>query len=84
MNSKTRLLKKEVIGFDSSDVEDCTTTEEYEDVPVIDEIEEYVREEVGLWLANHGSKLFSLETSKFLATEAKKKPTFQVGRPCKK
>ncbi len=82
MNSKTRLLKKEVIGFDSSDVEDATTTEEF---PVEDDdIEACVKEEVQLWLANHGAKLFSLESSKFLAIEAKRKPSFQVGRPSKK
>jgi len=85
MNSKTRLSKKDEIGFDSSDVEDATTTEEFEDACQKEEIEQYVREEVHCWLAIHGSKLFSLETSKFLAKTAApyKNPQFQVGRPKK-
>ncbi len=82
MNHKTRKLKNEHIGFDTSD--DCTTTEEFEEGDVVDdEIEACVKEEIQLWLANHGSKLFSLESSKFLAVEAKKKPSFQNGRPKK-
>lgn len=81
MNQNSKKLLKENSAIDTSDA-DCTTTEE--DLPFDDEIETYVREETGLWLANHGSKLFSLETSKFLAVESKKKPSFQSGRPSKK
>lgn len=32
-----------------------------------------VREETKEWLAMHGAKLFALESSKFLATESKRK-----------
>ncbi len=86
MNQNSRKLLKENIGFDSSDADCTTTTEEMEPLEegMSDEIEAYVKEEVGLWLANHGSKLFQLESSKFLALEFKKKPSFQVGRPSKK
>lgn len=38
-----------------------------------EEFELIVRTETKEWLALHGTKLFALETSKFLATEAKKK-----------
>lgn len=35
-------------------------------------LEDVVREEVQEWLAIHGSKLFALETSKYLATAHKR------------
>lgn len=36
-------------------------------------LEDVVREEVQEWLALHASKLFALETSKYLATQSKRK-----------
>ncbi len=66
----------------------CSTTEEFSEVSMEgEEIEALMKEEIGLWLANHGSKLFSLECSKFFAKEEekkKRKPHFQQGRPSNK
>lgn len=51
-----------------------SSTEEMEsDNYAREEFELIVRTETKDWLALHGTKLFSLETSKFLASEAKKK-----------
>ncbi len=69
MNFNTKHLMAE-IGF-SGESNDCSTTEEMEETQ--DQIEAYMKDEIALWLANHGSKLFSLECSKFLASENKKK-----------
>jgi len=53
---------------------DTSTTEEYMSDNEMDPgIEALVRDEVQLWLASHGTKLFGLETSKFLANESKRK-----------
>lgn len=50
------------------------STSSTEEMETQDELwEELVREEVKDWLAMHGAKLFALEASKHLATEAKKK-----------
>lgn len=51
-----------------------SSTEEYMSSEGLDSgIEGCVRDEVQLWLASHGTKLFALETSKFLAAESKRK-----------
>jgi len=51
-----------------------SSTEEYMYEDGMDTgIEGAVRDEVQLWLASHGTKLFALETSKFLAAESKRK-----------
>lgn len=38
-----------------------------------EEWEELVKEQTANWLATHGTKLFALEASKFLAAQEKKK-----------
>lgn len=43
-----------------------------ESVSMEDDWEQVVRIEVNQWLAQHGPKLFALETSKHLAREAKR------------
>jgi len=51
-----------------------SSTEEYMYEEGMDTgIESCIKEEVQLWLASHGCKLFALETSKFLAAESKRK-----------
>jgi len=54
----------------SVSTDSCSSTEEVDNY---DEFETIVREEAKAWLAMHGAKLFGLETSKYLAVEAKKK-----------
>lgn len=50
------------------------STDSTSDTEVLDDEYEWViRETVQNWLDIHGAKLFALETSKFLATEARKK-----------
>ncbi len=87
MNHATRKELKE-IGFsgDSGITSDCTTTEEMETV-YEDQIEECMREQIELWLANHGSKLFQLECSKYFTKQNKTanyKPYYNPGRPSAK
>ncbi len=85
MNSKTKTLMSE-IGF-SGESGECTTTESMnEDQHYMEhaqELEKCVREEAQLWLDNHGTKLFQLEASKFLAIQ-NRKPKYNVGRPSNK
>jgi len=50
----------------------CSTTEDMQEDGMDADIEECVRSEISGWLATHGSKLFSLEASKFLAAESKR------------
>jgi len=68
----TKKAIEENIGFSG---ESCSTTEEFDEYISEDgnQIENYVREEVQMWLANHGRNLFSLETSKFIAKEKNSK-----------
>jgi len=49
-----------------------STTEDMQEDGLDSDLEECVRSEISQWLATHGSKLFSLETSKFLAAESKR------------
>jgi len=54
----------------------CSDTDDFGDEASMDEdIERYAKEEIGLWLATNGTKLFALECSKFMA---KKKTTKDV------
>lgn len=58
----------------SSSSESTSSTEEYMQAETFEPgIESLVRDEVQLWLASHGSKLFALEASKFMAAESKRK-----------
>lgn len=62
--------KKNIDMFSSS----TSSTEEFMQADGMDpDIEACVRDEVKIWLATHGSKLFALEASKFNAAEAKRK-----------
>ncbi len=55
-------------------ISSTSSTEEMDSVDMQKEEYEFiVRTETKEWLALHGPKLFALETSKFLAQEAKKK-----------
>ncbi len=54
-------------------VMEISETSSTEDMEEQNEIEFFMKDEIALWLANHGSKLFALEVSKFLALENKKK-----------
>jgi len=54
------------------DIDDLSTssTEEF-DAIMDQDCEDFIIKEIQDWLAMHGTKLFALETSKFLAAEAK-------------
>jgi len=53
--------------MDSDESSETSTTEE------VDSIESIIKDTTASWLAIHGAKLFGLETSKFLAQEARRK-----------
>lgn len=48
-----------------------------------DYTEEIIAEAVNNWLTQHGTSLFNLQTSKFLAREKKKIPTCSLKTPFK-
>jgi len=57
----------------SDSSESLTSTEDMCLNGLDSDIEFCVREEVQLWIATHGAKLFALECSKYLAAESKRK-----------
>lgn len=71
MNQKPILKQREknVLRISSGS---GSTTEDLSEDGMDADLEECVRSEISGWLATHGSKLFSLEASKFLAAESKR------------
>lgn len=56
-----------------------SSTEEY-DAIMDQDTEDFITQEVQSWLAQHGTKLFALETSKFLATESREQAKKKILR----
>lgn len=64
-----KTIKKDAIPSQTQDASLSDT----EELSMEDEYEQVVRVEVQDWLAQHGSKLFALAASQYLAREAKRK-----------